>query len=424
MPPYPRMCPCLLFSGLVLACTPEEDPVDPPDTGRDTGDTGEPPPDWVALAPCGDGSWGLITDFESAFHVREDGSDDGDGSVYAPFRTPYAAVAAARAEGGGGHTLALGPGVFPANLALSGAAGDEGLGIQGCGRDETVLEAESDGLPVVLVSQATVGMKGMSTRGGQPGIQAWGVAQIALENMRIEDAYLVGVVVHGAGTRAQVADVEIQEIHTSWSEYAYGMTVQAEASATATDLRISGCTAAGLLVDAVTEFTLVGADITEISPDSSGYLGRGIQVQRSVLGEVWIQEARLDGASDAGIFAVATTSLVLQDNEVTGTLSALIPGVEEELSGDGIVVSRGPDPLAEEWFSVDLSGNQVSGSQRAGILLDSVSYRASGNSLTGNGLDAIAVQGEAVDLGGTDTVSSLVDPLHLNESLLVEVSFE
>lgn len=70
-------------------------------------------------------------------------------------------------------------------------------------------------------------------------------------------------------------------------------------------------------------------------------------------------------------------------------------------------------------------GNDVRDSDRAGIILDGISYTATSNTLDGNGYDGgadvIVVQASAVDLGGTDPVTIPAETIPLNQELIQTV---
>jgi hypothetical protein len=406
----------------LAACGPEKDtgPTDDtgtPDSVPETGETGVAPP------PCGDGTWGAITDPELAVHVRADGSDDGDGSLAAPLATVEAALALTRARTED-KRIAVGPGTFPTNVTLASDLGDgttdDGTAIQGCSSAETILEAAESSEPVVRVSGAAgVAVEGLCSRGGTRGIMVWSAASVTLSAVVVDGARGAGLVVNGNGTAATLTDVEVWGTEPfSGGGNGYGIAMQEGALVSMTGGGAWENTGVGILVSDVEEVSFDGIVVEGTQPDDDGYYGRGLQVQDFAL-SVSIVGSTFSGNHDAGIFALTALSLALEGSTVEGTLAGALPESEDD-SGDGVVITRGEDNLKPSDYVATLDGNTVTGSDRAGIVLDGVFATVSGNALSDNGFSldgtSIVSQGPA-DVHGDDTVAALSEESALSLNL-------
>ena len=76
-------------------------------------------------------------------------------------------------------------------------------------------------------------------------------------------------------------------------------------------------------------------------------------------------------------------------------------------SGDGVVLTRGEENLDPADYVGALDGNTITGSDRAGILLDGVTVDVSANTVSDSGYEIVS-QGPA-DVSGTDDCTALGD---------------
>jgi hypothetical protein len=413
-------------------CRPDKDDTGDSDTrhtGGDTDDTGSPPP---PSPPCGDGTWGAISsDPATAIHVRTDGSDDGDGSAENPLATIEAALEISRARSED-KLIAIGPGTFETNLLMATDLGDgttdDGTVIQGCSAVETILEASASDSPVISVSAAVdVVLEGLCTRGGTRGIQVWSLADVSISSVVVEDSWGVGLVINGNGTTAALTDVEVYSSRPFFDgSNGYGFAFQEGAVVTMDGGGAYENTGVGILVSDVDEVAISGVTIEGTQRNDDGYYGRGIQIQ-DFAQVVSIEDSVFRDNHDAGVFSLTTLSFSLSNTTVEGTLASDMPALEGE-SGDGVVVTRGEDNLDPADYTNELADNTVTGSARAGIVLDGVTAVTTTNDLSGNGYEqegsSFFAQGPAV-VSGDDTVATLSDDsaLGLNLEPMASVDF-
>ena len=373
-----------------LACT--GDKADPSPEGDDTGDPSSPTP-----APCAAGDWGgLDADEASAgIQVRVEGSDaEGDGSALAPLASLDAALAAFHA--GGAPLIFLGPGSFEATLELDGGT-DDGLGLFGCGPDETRLQAADDASPVVRVNGATgLSLGQLTTSGGTRALWFWQGAEATLQALRVEDSTRLGIVFDGSQTVVSGEDIEILDPITDAGELGYGLLVSG-AQVSIVGGGIWGATGAGVVASGVdARLSLDGLEIDGTQAWADGSFGRGVQVQDQA--QVLLQNLMVSHSQDAGIFVLDSFQAVIEGSTIEDSLGAALDSGAS--SGDGIVI--GASGGSPDWYPVSLTDNVVQGSARAGILLSGVTATLSGNALSANGYDpgagaALAQEGAVID---------------------------
>jgi hypothetical protein len=371
------------------------------DTVRDTGEFGP---------PCTDGTWGFINEelADTFVHVRADGSLDGDGTLESPFSTIADGLAATRSSGV--KTLAIGPGTFEVNLELMGASlsgADDGLTIAGCSAGDTLLRGEEgvDAAVVRAVAVQDLHLIGVSLVGGYRGLVGWTGTTATLTSVTVRDSRRVGIAWDGALTTATMNQVFVHdpvvEFSATGGAMAYGVAIQG-AVVSMTGGGVFGATRVGILVDNFgAAATLTDVAVEGTRKDADGGWGRGIQVQDHASGA--INGGRLANNSDAGIFALRAGNLSVQGVTVDETASSALPGTVDE-SGDGIVVAQANGEIySEPVYFAELQGNVISGSARAGILIDGGGVQAdvSGNSISGSGfgVDSVLVQGAAALIG-------------------------
>ncbi len=394
----------------------KSDTSDVLDTGpQDTLDT----QDTAIPGPCADGGWGLISRWEHAIHVSPEGSADGDGSWADPVSDPTIAIEMLRAQGGEKY-LALWPGTHSTNLSLSQATEDSVLEIQGCSVGEVILEAADSSQPVVAMDAVTeVEIEGLTSRGGTRGILIGNAAEVRLRDLRVEQATEVGLLVHGASTEVQLNNVEVHDPVPSDAGLGYGMAFQDSAQAAVYDGGVWGATAAGVLIDGAGDITLAGLTIANTAPDSGGYYGRGVQIQADTVA-VTIADATLSANQGAGLFAMQVPSLSFNGSTIEGTSASALPG-SHATSGDGVVFTRGDDSRDPASFVGSFGELTITGSARAGLLLDGVTAQLEGVVLTDNAFEVPLAQDSAAITGDNAEVLVGDDMLELNLEPLATV---
>jgi hypothetical protein len=392
---------------------PGESPSDSPvDTAGDTGPDTDPPTD-PAVESCGDGSTGFIEQPELAVHVWADAAEGGDGSWARPFTELSDALEAVRLLDAD-KRIAVWAGEYSDNLLLSDGDGDGGTVIQGCGPDETIIDAEDPEAPVIAVSEAQdVELEGLCTRGGTRNIQIWSDATVFMASLRSSDSAEAGVLVHGEATLALIEDLEVDAPIPGDAGFGYGLAIQEGASAVVEGGAISGATAVGVFVDDATEISLSDFTVSDTVTDGDGAYGHGLQVQADTV-QVTVEASSFVDNQGAGVFVLQGLDFVMSASSVTGTAAAAIPD-SVETTGDGVVISRGEGNISPATFAASLEGNTIEGSARAGVLLDGVTASLTSNVLSGNGYgDDTALAQDSAVASGSDAVAELEEPLELN----------
>jgi len=358
------------------------------DTATASDDTGTDPTD--AMPVCADGTWGNLPDAALAVHVSEDGDDTAAGTAAAPVATLDQALALSRAKGGP-RTIFVGPGTWSVNLSLAHSvedSTDDGLGIYGCGPDETTFEADARGEPVVKVSQvADFVLDGFTVSGGRRGIWIWQGASATLHDLVVDGSTRTGIIVDGSETFTSASQVVVQNVVAestgSGTDIGYGIAVQL-GTLEITDSVVTGATGVGILA----HFAVLSASSVEVSgtgPDASGYFGRGIQLQELAQGT--LTDVVLADNADAAVFALRSLSTVLSGVTIAGTVAGAVPSTATAAtSGDGVVISQGDENYDPKLFVASIDDNSITGSARAGVVLEGITVSScTGNTVSGNG---------------------------------------
>lgn len=388
----------VLVLGLLLGCPPDDD-----DSSDDTGDDDAGDDDF-SVGPCSGGTWGGIGDPEHALHVRVDGSDDGDGSLAAPFRTVPRAVEVSR-EAGQPKAIAIGPGgkwVEPVSIT----AADDGLVIEGCSHEQSEIGSvtvdgvegfrladlrSSSGSTLAIANSTSVQLERVTVPYGlHAGVSVLDSDAVTLDEVRVRSI-----------EQGSLADCQ------QWGNWATGVRlVGSTVDVSALDVR-DGQGSGLVAVDST--LTLAGASIGDIAAAGSGQIGRGIHLEDCAsvtLDDITIA-GDLSGVADAGIFAMGCGELTVTDCVVQDAVGVTLP--LGGTSGDGIVATPGPAPLDPSACVVVLEDNEITEVARAGILLDGVSA-----SLSGNTTDAEFFSQNGAAVSGTDQVTALQTPLEWN----------
>jgi hypothetical protein len=420
--------------------TDDDDVQDDDDSAGDDDDSSA-----VPSPPCGAGGWGAISDPDNSVHVREDGSDeDGDGTASRPLATLQAALVMTR-----GLTedkrIAVGPGVFEANLDILEATVDEdndpatdsGLVIEGCSQDETAFVPTDANRPVVKVSDAKdVRLAGFTLDGGRATLWVWNSATVSIDFVAVKNSTRLGVIFGGWETIVSASHLSVEDtlLMDANDPLGCGIAIQ-DATVDLTDSSVAGSHRAGILVDYGT-VTLDRVTVDGTVPGADGSLGRGIQIQD--WSEVQIFDSEIGAQApnhDAGLFANAAFRLWVENTLVQDTAPAEfdvggVPCAAEGCPGDGIVINQGggaDDPATYVHYLYD---NEIRGCARAGFVAESVVADLDGNLSADNtivdaGTEAslfvqgsLLTDGGAPTITGTDAVAERGDPFALNNSVL------
>lgn len=398
--------------------------VDPGDSGGKAGtDSGTTSP----VGPCDDGGFAGAADPGGAFVVSPFGDDAGDGSWRQPVATIGAGLALARAAGAD-QTLVIGPGPYAETVILQGDDGlghsDDGLRVLGCGVDAVSWSpADTDSLTLQSTTVHDLVVSGVTFSGGRPALWLWSGTTATLDDLRVQGATRLGILVDGPDTLVTATDVAVTDTvaevtNDEGYEAGYGVQV-VEGGLVAERLSIAGSTTVGLFADGA-RLMLTEVDVTGTVANADGGLGRGIHAQ--TWSELVMSGGTLSDNADAGLFLMLSTPVTVTGVTVSATRAGVVPD-ESAGSGDGIVYSQGASPtLDPATFVAALSGNVVTGGARAGIVLDAVSATLDGNDTSGNTLDlggASIVSQNGALTSGADPVTEAssggaLEPLELN----------
>lgn len=427
----------LSLSALVGACGRDksaDSPADSSDSGVETGDTSTPAP----VSPCSDGTWGALDDPTTAWddsgasvgdpltaiQVRVDGDDGGDGGLEAPVASLARALELSRARETD-KVIFVGPGVYEGvSLSVQRDPGDgstdDGLVIAGC-RDEVELDAASADEPVLRVSEAQgVLLYDLALVGGTRALWIWTGATVSVTRVKVRRSGVVGVIMDGPDTLVLITDLDVSD--TDDGDDAPGVALGA--GVLGATVRWSGGTVsksrtAGILVSGdgrSGELELRDVTVSDTAADDAGHYGRGIQIQDALSAS--LSACTISDSADAGLFVLQSPSLTVDGLTVSGVEASEIPD-ETETSGDGIVVTSDDGSgasLDPAGFTANLSGSEVSGYARAGVLLEDVTADLTGNEVSG-GLYGVAAQGSAVVTGDV-TPDVPPEDLRLNRVVL------
>jgi len=398
------------------------------DTAPDADDTGGGTDDTATTiaAPCADGGWGELDEAlaSGALWVAEGGT--GDGTFGAPFGAIEDAITASRTTGA--RAIFVLPGSYVAQVVLSHGDGDDALALFGCGSGEVTVEGIDADTPVVKISEAQgVAVRGLTLEGGRRGLWIWQGATAMVEDVVASDNRRLGIVVSGSDTDVTLSRVSVVNPVRDSTDYGgFGITIQ-EASATLTDVSVTGTTEAGVVIDGSN--SVVGMErvtVSGVEPRrSDGGGGRGMQIQS--LASVSLTEVEVTDCADAGIFGLGALDLFLTTVTVSGVAAGVIPDSAEQ-SGDGVVITAGdPDADGAPGLLGGVDDVTVDGTARAGILLsgEGLAVEVAGSAITpsssdpGGGLplaqDGVMItSGTVYDLASSlafDPTTIEVDPL-------------
>jgi len=360
-----RAIPLLCAAALLTGCP----------TGLTIGDD-----DDSALAPFEECTftWGVPTDAQAVI-VDPLAGPGGDGSAQAPANSLQVGLDLARA--GDISYVVLTEGEFGGAPFVLGAA-DEGLQISGCGSGSVIKASGTLGFDVADgVSGVT--LRGLVVEDARVGVRirdgAGADTPIRLFQVDIVDSVRLGVEVIDAGTRADLATVNVTNVSVdpAGDALGYGILGWGADLVRLTTVDIGGATRAGVCLSATT-FEVLGLSVSSTEP-FDGELGRGIQIQDGATGTLGFAAAALN--SDAGLFLFQTGAVSVSESAFTATSAATVPDAPDgTISGAGIVASTGilvepgdpPDPMV-----LVFDTNTVSDNARLGLLFEGFGIQAS-----------------------------------------------
>lgn len=422
--------PCLWMLTL-LACPGDEKPDDsagddpgdesgpesPPPDSAESGDDSAPPP---PTAPCADGTWGPGVDPDLTWHVAPSGSDAGDGSAAAPFRTLGAGLAAAAASDR--KAILLWPGTYAESAEVGPDPGDTGVtyagvSVTGCSAAESTLEGD---LHVVEVPGVT--LTTFTITGGERALRVSAGASADLAGVEVVAAEGLGVVIDGHETVVTGSGLLVRDTVAATTSdggaVGIGLLVD-EAVVDLTNLEVSGSTAVGILVSGSDAgLTLTDANIRETALAPDGRLGRGVQAQSGAT--LVMDGGAITDSGDAGLFAILALDVILTGLTVDGVAPATLG--DGTTTGDGIIITSvdGLGTYDPSSFTATLTDNVVTGWQagagRAGIYTESVTATVSGNVADPGDGSASLVTDDLANVSGADAASFVLGSLPLDRA--------
>ncbi len=335
--------------------------------------------------------------------------------------TPHVDLAAAlqAALDAGQDTVALAAGDYSASAEqrrLLFGAESSGVTLVGCGPENTVLSAieaapvnAPSGTPPVLQSvievdagAQAVSIRNLTARGGRSSILvhdgAGSETPIELRNVVVEDSVGAGLLVVGLDTSVRVIDVDVDGVVPEETGiHAWGVAVLGGGSVfnepvglyEFDGLTVTGATGAAIVVDHANA-TFRNTEVSGTS-DIGGVLGRGIHVQSNA--SVELDGVVATGNVDTALFIHKPREVVIRDSSFAATGRGTVPGVDDAITGDGLVATAGsePDdpPVPVEDRVVSIETTSFEDNARAGALVEGVTVEiGDGVTFTGNGLGA------------------------------------
>lgn len=390
----PRSALALLaVASVLLACPTESEPEPQPEPPCPDGQHAE----GEACIPdvCGVGPWGAIDRSGAVVHVAPWGTADGDGSEAAPVHT--VARGLELAADGAAELVALELGTYAERFAFSRI--ENAPRIEGRCPEGVVLASPEHEFPVVSALDSDVTVRGLTLRGGAPGVFAGRTAgglpsYVLLADVVVEEAGGHGVMASGEGVLIGLEYVTV-------------------ASAVALP---SGNLGRGVGVENGARISAVGLEVQR-ADDVAAWAG-GIDSQLDLLGS-WIQGGARGGILIEDGARLEADRLVVEANSGVG-LHVTGPGSGADLLDSEIrqTLRAGDDPASGVGVLVDaqagVSGTRlgIADSQGPGaIAAFGATFACEECALIGNGLvGAAALDGGIVRLdGGQVSTSAATD---------------
>ena len=383
----------LLLAASLVGCptTPEPEP-EPEPTPVACPDGQHAEAEVCVPDACGTGPWGAIDRSGAVVHVAPWGTADGDGSEAAPVDS--VALGLELAADGAADVVALELGTYHERLAFSRVA--DAPRIEGRCPEGVALSSAEPGLPVVSALDSDVTLRGLTIRGGSPGVfggrTATGLpSYVLLADVVLEEAVGHGVVASGAGVLIGLEYVTIT-------------------SAVATD---SGNLGRGVAVEGGARISAVGLEVQQA--DDVGVWASGIDSELDLLAS-WIQGGARGGVVIEGGARLEADRLVLEANggvalRVSGPgsgadlLDSEIRGTarldDDPASGVGVLVDGQAGVAGTRLGIVDSDGPGA-------VATLGGTFACEQCALTGNGLaGAAALDGGVVRLDGGQVSTSV-----------------
>lgn len=329
-------------------------------------------------------------------------------------------LGAALAAAVDGDVIGLEPGVYVESETLVVPAGVHVAG--SCAAEVTVQRGSDD--PGFEVEDADgVWITGLTLEGGAPGLALTAAAPVTvtLADVAVRSAGSYGVYVAGS-VSLEASDLVVTDtIVAGDGSLGRGLSAQAGAAVTLRGGRFERTAEVGIFADAAA-LDLEGVTVSNTQATALGLYGRGIHVQHSaalLATTLTLQDNREHG------LCVLDSDATVSASTISGTqLADLADGSGQ--AGDAVAVFLGQESSTPTG-TVSLSGLDLSGNARAGLLVDAYPVTVSGLSFSGNGYSWVTqngaslsgIEGSAVDdgegaledLSGADVLSIYDEPM-------------
>jgi hypothetical protein len=249
--------------------------------------------------------------------------------------------------------------------------------LEGCG--EIAVFAADPGSRVDLVQVDVVGTERWSGTAVAAGVVAQDLAEVVASEVRVEQT-------QGPGLFVSAGSIECHECELVGNGFA-GIVLWSQGRVSLTDSLVQGTLAddnagGGVGVYAADRFGAVSLDLERVV------------VEEHPLAAIWLE--------GDGVYRIRDSSL----QGAVGVEIAVGEGVTV-LGGDGVVAIGG----VRAWDGdggLLLEGNSLADAHRAGLLLDGSSVDLSGNSWSGNGVDAVWQVCDGVEAPALDGIPNVV----------------
>jgi|GEM_PF-4962978 len=358
--------------------------------------------------------------------ASDGGSSSGDGTRDAPFDSMSAALLAGS---GGTATIALGPGTYLENVALSDTEWTD-VTLRGCGADEstgTVWSPLDPTIPSLEAKGTAVDLSAVVLSGGQAPLTIWDGAQVLATELEVVDADNEAIVIDGSSSGLTLSSAAIRGVSTvglADGGRGFGIVVH-NGTASITDTVVEEASVVGVLVSgSYANVSLDSVEVRDTAVDPvDGTYGRGVMAQDGAI--LTIRESLLENNADAAIFGLGAAYVGVDSVQIPSQLEGVLSGDDATPTGEGVVVSRGDAVGDPSFFLAEVEQTEVIDAPRVGILFADVTVTTlAGNTTTcDDSTECIQAQG-ATDLsaaGVLDDVETRTVALDLNTEALVPV---
>ncbi len=317
--------------------------------------------------------------------------------------------------------IAVGPGEFSTRVLADSASAPGPVHIEGCSRQETVLSAKNPLAPIVDVRGSVLSLRGVDLVGGRRGIFVRNGARFSGARLASHDATR-NAFLASTGSEISLNDVKIVHPRPDSGFGGWGVGLQ-NASADLRNLDVDRAYQAAVFADA-SSLQLTDSKIHDTQSLGEDGLGRGIHAQRNSW--VSITDTDFTNNKDTAIFGLDLAYLNVNGIliDITGAgyqTDDAGNGILIDITGAGLVTTGGGDGIVlsgvtRMWDAI-IADSVVTGSERAGIVLDGVEALVENTETWGNGL---SIGGTSIVQQSNAVVDSDVPTATVNPGLALQ----